>query len=144
MHRNIFKPTESIDKVRIMINNYRGRIFPLAVEEVACLWHHIYIYFVFKWIGILKNSRILVHVYLYIYIQYNIFQSPGSGASRSLRSGFKVGVSLSEQGSFLINIHILIFVQYPTRTLGYCKLFSGEYQPCCYMYNCKSDVCSRE
>jgi len=57
MHRNIFKPTESIDKVRIMINNYRGRIFPLAVEEVACLWHNMYIYFVINWIGILKNSR---------------------------------------------------------------------------------------
>jgi len=28
-------------------------------------------------------------------------------------------------------------VQYPTRTLGYYKLFSGEYQPCCCMYNCK-------
>jgi len=38
-------------------------------------------------------------------------------------------------------------VQYPTKTLGYCKLFSGEYQPCSCVYNCKSplsDVCSRE
>jgi len=41
-----------------MMNNKRRRVSPPAVEEVARHWHNISIYFVFKWIGIFKNSRI--------------------------------------------------------------------------------------
>jgi len=86
-------------------------------------------------------------MYIYIYIQYNIFQSPGSRASRSHRPGFKKGGKFVGT-RFLSYKHTYINIRAVSDSfIDYYKLFSGEYLPCNCMCNCKSprsDVCSRE